>query len=69
MDAKERIESLIEILNEANYRYYVMDDPAIPDFEYDRMLRELEDLEKAGLGNAEAQAEVGFCHFWGHKVT
>lgn len=25
-------------------------------------------LQQAELGNAEAQAEVGFCHFWGHKV-
>lgn len=27
--------------------YYVLDDPTMPDFEYDRLLRELEDLEKA----------------------
>lgn len=46
MNIQERISQLTEILNEANHRYYVMDDPAIPDFEYDRMLRELEDLEK-----------------------
>lgn len=46
MDVKERIESLTGILNEANYRYYVMDDPVMPDFEYDRLLRELEVLER-----------------------
>ncbi len=46
MDPKERIEALTRILTEANYRYYVLDDPAIPDFEYDQMLRELENLEK-----------------------
>lgn len=45
MEARERIEQLTGILNEANYRYYVMDDPAMPDFEYDRLLRELEVLE------------------------
>ena len=33
-----------EILKEANYRYYVLDDPTMPDFEYDRLLRELEEL-------------------------
>ena len=44
---KERIEELTKILTDANYRYYVMDDPVLPDFEYDRLLRELEDLEKA----------------------
>ena len=25
-------------------------------------------LQQAELGNAEAQAEIGYCHFWGHKV-
>jgi len=47
MNPKERIEELTDILNDANYRYYVLDDPKMPDFEYDRLLRELEDLEKA----------------------
>ena len=42
---KDRILSLTKQLNEANYQYYVLDDPKIPDFEYDRMLRELETLE------------------------
>ena len=46
MEAKKRIEELTKILSEANFRYYVQDDPAMPDFEYDRLLRELEDLEK-----------------------
>ena len=47
MNPKERIEELTRLLTEANYRYYVLDDPTMPDFEYDRLLRELEDLEKA----------------------
>ena len=45
MNSKERIEELVNLLNDANYRYYVLDDPQLPDFEYDRMLRELEILE------------------------
>lgn len=45
MNPKERIEELTAILHEANYRYYVLDDPKIQDFEYDRLLRELEELE------------------------
>ena len=45
MDPKERIQALTELLKEANYRYYVLDDPKMPDFEYDRLLRELEELE------------------------
>ena len=47
MDARERVAELTKILTDANYRYYVLDDPTMPDFEYDRLLRELEDLEKA----------------------
>ena len=43
---KERMDNLVNQLNDANYRYYVLDDPTMPDFEYDRLLRELEDLEK-----------------------
>ena len=42
---KERILELTKLLNEANYQYYVLDDPKMPDFEYDRLLRELENLE------------------------
>ncbi len=47
MEARKRIEELTALLSDANYRYYVLDNPNIPDFEYDRYLRELEDLEKA----------------------
>ncbi len=46
MEARKRMDELTAILTEANFRYYVQDDPAMPDFEYDRLLRELEDLEK-----------------------
>ena len=47
MEPKERIEQLTALLTEAGYRYYVLDDPDMPDYEYDRLLRELEELEKA----------------------
>lgn len=45
MDYRNRINELTDILNEANYRYYVLDDPVMLDFEYDHLLRELEELE------------------------
>ena len=45
MDPKERIQQLTAALEDANYRYYVLDDPNITDFEYDQMLRRLENLE------------------------
>jgi len=44
---RERIKSLTQQLNEANHRYYVLDDPQMPDYEYDMLLRELENLEAA----------------------
>ena len=47
MNPKERILELTQLLTEAGYRYYVLDDPKMPDFEYDRLLRELEELEQA----------------------
>ena len=45
MNPKEKIQELSAQLTEANYRYYVLDDPAMPDFEYDRLMRQLEELE------------------------
>ena len=45
MNIKERVDELTRILNDANYNYYVKDDPTITDQEYDKYLRELEELE------------------------
>ena len=45
MKAKERIEELTNILNEANYNYYILDNPTISDQEFDKYLRELMELE------------------------
>ena len=39
--------ALREQLDDWNYRYYVLDDPSVPDAEYDRSLRELQSLEAA----------------------
>ena len=47
MDSKERIDRLTDQLKEAGYRYYVLDDPTMEDYEYDRLYRELEELESA----------------------
>lgn len=59
MEPKERILELTKVLTDANYRYYVLDDPQMPDFEYDRLLRELEELEKAypELASADSPAQ------------
>ncbi len=45
MDVQKEINALTDTLNDANYRYYVLDNPVLQDFEYDRMLRRLEELE------------------------
>lgn len=42
----ERLEQLREALNQANYQYYVLDQPTISDAEYDRLLAELMELER-----------------------
>ena len=47
MNPKEEIAALSAQLEEANYRYYVLDDPTLPDYEYDRLMRRLEELEAA----------------------
>jgi DNA ligase (NAD+) len=43
--SKSRVDSLRAQLEEANHRYYVLDDPEIADADYDKLLRELIDLE------------------------
>ena len=47
MDYREEMKELRDTLNAHGYRYYVLDEPTISDYEYDHMLRRLEDLEAA----------------------
>lgn len=44
--AIRRATQLREEISDHNYRYYVLDDPIIPDAEYDRLMRELAELEQ-----------------------
>lgn len=44
--AEERIQALVAELQHHNYRYYVLDDPEIPDAEYDRLMASLRALEE-----------------------
>ena len=46
MNISEKIFSLRKKLHDHNYRYYVLDDPLISDYDFDMMLKELEKLEK-----------------------
>ena len=43
----DRAAELRALIEDANHRYHVLDDPAIPDAEYDALLRELEAIERA----------------------
>ncbi|MEP1266026.1 MAG: NAD-dependent DNA ligase LigA [Marinobacter sp.] len=44
-DVISRAGELRDTITEHNYQYYVLDDPRVPDAEYDRLFRELQDLE------------------------
>lgn len=43
---KQRMDEIIEILNKANYEYYVLDNPTLTDQEYDRYMQELTQIEQ-----------------------
>ena len=43
----DRVAELRARIEDANHRYYVLDDPSIPDADYDALMRELEALEAA----------------------
>jgi DNA ligase (NAD+) len=45
-DAKERHRQLSEEVEDARWRYYILDDPTLDDADFDRRLRELEGLEE-----------------------
>lgn len=54
-----RIAQLREEIDGHNYRYYVLDEPSVPDAEYDRLLRELQAIEEEhpGLITAESPTQ------------
>ncbi len=43
---KNKLESLREQLRYHAYKYYVLDDPTVSDVEYDRLMRDLIELEE-----------------------
>ena len=46
-EAAKRADRLRELIDEANHRYHVLDDPTIADIQYDALMRELEQIEHA----------------------
>src|SRR5512139_4300114 len=55
-DVGKRIEELRAAVEHHNYRYYVLDSPEVSDAAYDRLLRELEELEAAHPELADADS-------------
>jgi DNA ligase (NAD+) len=47
LEAKQRIDTLTQQLNQHNYNYYVLSQPTVSDFDFDMLLKELEQLEQA----------------------
>jgi len=47
MTPKERVSEITKLLEQYNYEYYVLDNPSVPDSEYDRLMNELIGIEKA----------------------
>ncbi|MFT5691165.1 MAG: DNA ligase (NAD+), partial [Oceanicoccus sp.] len=45
-DLQLRLNELRDTINKHNYRYYALDDPSIPDAEYDRIVSELQNIEE-----------------------
>lgn len=46
IDVRQRAAELRDTLNHYSYQYYVLDNPEVPDSEYDRLFRELQSLEQ-----------------------
>jgi len=62
-DIKNKIESLRNTIDEYNYQYHVLDNPTVPDIEYDRLMRELTVLENDNPEYFSAESptqKVGF---------
>lgn len=44
--AEKKVKDLHNLLNQYNYEYHVLDQPSVPDAEYDRLMRDLIELEE-----------------------
>ena len=57
--ARQRVERLRELLEQANYAYFVETQPIMPDSEFDRLMENLRPFtEAAGRGLAKAEQPV-----------
>ena len=51
-----QLETLKQKINQHNYRYYVLDDPTVPDAEYDRLFVQLQEIEQLNPGLVTADS-------------
>ena len=58
MTEQTRIDYLVDTLNKYNYEYYILDNPTVDDYEYDRLMQELITLEKNILNIKEKTLQL-----------
>ena len=56
MEERLEIEALRRELEQANYEYYVRDNPSMSDYDFDYKLRRLEELERSEEHTSELQS-------------
>ncbi len=66
MNDIERMKELVSILNKANYDYYVLDNPTMDDFEFDKLLVELTNLEEKYPEHKDPNSPTG--HVGGEAI-
>ena len=66
--AQARISELVELLNRYGHEYYVLDQPTVPDAEYDQLFRELQALEQEypQLKRSDYQPAALAVRHWGN---
>ena len=67
MNDIERMKELVNILNKANYDYYVLDNPTMDDFEFDKLLVELTNLEEKYPEHKDPNSPTA--HVGGETIT
>ncbi len=67
MNDIEKMKELVSILNKANYDYYVLDNPTMDDFEFDKLLVELTNLEEKYPEHKDPNSPTG--HVGGEAIS
>ena len=68
-DAERRVAELRQQIKHADYQYYVLDNPELPDGDYDKLMVELRALERSEAVNRAGLAENDMWGAYGEKPT